>query len=269
MKITSRLLLLCAAFIVTGCMTAEKRLEQQAQSYGFSHQQLMSNAFLLTVFKNKPICNNNKLHIYIGGDGNPWLHHQHIAIDPTPNHLLVLDLMDVDKTPSLYLGRPCYHGENKSDHCHPLYWTHWRYSATVVDTMVTAIQQILVPFPGCSVSLIGYSGGGTLAMLIAAKLSEINRVITVSGNLDVNAWTRHHQYSHLDGSLDPAREPALPSKIVQIHLIGENDQNIPAEIVIPALGLQPDPVILRLTNADHACCWASVWADVLQLLSSK
>ncbi len=262
--------LFCYAIVfLVGCTTQSVKLEQQATAHGFIGQQLIANAFLLTVFKNKPICNNNKLHVYIAGDGNPWLRHHQVAFNPTPSHLLVLDLMSLDTTSSLYLGRPCYHGQHQSKQCHPLLWTHWRYSSTVVDTMVVALQQVLEPHPACAVSLVGYSGGGTLAMLIAARLPNTRRVITVSGNLDVEAWAQYHDYSPLFGSLNPATEPALSSTISQIHLIGNADDNIPADIVLPFLKSQTDSEILQFPKADHNCCWTEIWPDILKRLEME
>ncbi len=269
MKFIIKRLFCYTTLLLVGCTTQTVKLEQQASAHGFIGQQLIANDFLLTVFKNKPTCNNNKLHVYIAGDGNPWLQHRQVAFNPTPNHLLVLDLMSQDTTSSLYLGRPCYHGQHQSKQCHPLLWTHWRYSSTVVDTMVVALQQVLEPHPACAVSLVGYSGGGTLAMLIAARLPNTRRVITVSGNLDVEAWAQYHDYSPLIGSLNPATEPALSSTISQIHLIGNADDNIPADIVLPFLKSQTNSDILQFPKADHDCCWIEIWPDILKRLETE
>ncbi len=268
-KITGRLLLCYTILLLTGCITPETKLELQATAYGFTRHQIISNGFLLTVFKNNPICNNNQQHVYIGGDGTPWLHHRMVAFNPTPKHLLTLDLMRFDNASSLYLGRPCYHGQHNAKACTPLYWTHWRYSSTVVNSMVSALLHLLASTPNCKITLIGYSGGGTLAMLMASKLPAIHRVITISGNLNVAAWTRYHHYSQLDGSLDPATEAVLPAKIIQIHLLGDNDSNIPAEIVLPSLMRQPEPFILQFPNIDHDCCWTNIWPEILKQLESK
>jgi pimeloyl-ACP methyl ester carboxylesterase len=268
MKLTTKTLLCTAAVLMAGCTTPAVRLEQQASDLGFTRHQLISNSFLLTTFTNKPICNNNKLHVYIAGDGKPWRHRTQIALDPTPNHLLALNLMSLDTTASLYLGRPCYHGQHQSTACHPLFWTHWRYSSTVVDTMVSGLKKLLEPYLACAVTIIGYSGGGTLAMLLAPRLTNTHRVITLSGNLDVDAWSQHHHYTPLIGSLNPATEAALPPAITQIHLIGNADDNIPVNSVLTSLISQPDPAILRYPNVDHYCCWTTIWPDILKRLKT-
>ena len=54
---------------------------------------------------------------------------------------------------------------------------------------------------------LGYSGGGTLAMLLAPRFDQTTDVVTVAANLDIDAWTDRHGYSRLSGSLNPARQP--------------------------------------------------------------
>jgi pimeloyl-ACP methyl ester carboxylesterase len=53
-------------------------------------------------------------------------------------------------------------------------------------------------------TLVGYSGGGTIAVLLAARRSDVAEVITVAANLDVGYWTQRDGLSPLTGSLDPA-----------------------------------------------------------------
>jgi hypothetical protein len=106
-------------------------------------------------------------------------------------------------------------------------------------------------------------------MLIAAKLANTSRVVTLAGNLDIQAWAQHHAYSPLNGSLNPATQPALPATISQIHLIGDADDNIPAKIVLPAINVQANPVILRFPKADHDCCWIGIWPGILKRLQAE
>ncbi|MCH9696893.1 MAG: alpha/beta hydrolase [Gammaproteobacteria bacterium] len=255
--------------VLPACVAPEKQLDQQAAAYGFSRHQLQSGPFLLTVFKNGPLCNNNRQHIYIGGDGNAWIDQSHVSLNPTARESLVLDLMHQDVMSSLVLGRPCYHGQHQAAQCHPLYWTHWRYSHTIVESMVEALNQLLHSYPECRASFIGYSGGGTLAMLLAHRVDFADEVVTISGNLDVTAWADLHGYSRLQGSLNPAEHPSLPDSITQIHLSGEVDDNIPLSIVLPVLDKQPDPLVLTIPEFNHSCCWRTIWPDILQLLDTE
>jgi pimeloyl-ACP methyl ester carboxylesterase len=51
--------------------------------------------------------------------------------------------------------------------------------------MQAALERILASGHFDGVVLIGYSGGGTLAMLLAARVPETRGVITIAGNLDI------------------------------------------------------------------------------------
>ena len=77
------------------------------------------------------------LHVYLDGDGTPMLG-SYPAADPTPRDPLVLDLMALDSTPSIYVGRPCYHGLSGAP-CSPSLWTSGRYSEPVVASMAAGI----------------------------------------------------------------------------------------------------------------------------------
>jgi hypothetical protein len=254
------------ALLLTACATPSELIHKQAISHDFMSQQLISKQFILISYFNKPFCIENKIHIYIPDDGTPWSTRNSIALDPNSRYSLLLDLMALDDTASQYLGRPCYHGQHQSEACHPLYWTYWRYSASVIDIMSSALRQQLADHPDCKVTLIGYSGGGTLAMLIAPRLRHVKAVVTIAGNLDIDAWSKLHAYSPLEGSLNPASLEPLPSHIRQLHLLGNADSNIPPTIVKHALQRQPEPQILYLENFTHQCCWKTIWSSVLKFI---
>ena len=66
--------------------------------------------------------------------------------------------------------------------------------------MVAALRSFLSVHPYPHVVLIGYSGGGTLAWLMASRIPETTRVVTIAANLDIDEWTRIHGDSPLSGS---------------------------------------------------------------------
>ena len=68
-------------------------------------------------------------------------------------------------------------------------------------------------------------------MLSASRVPQSVAVITVAANLDIDAWTDLHGDLRLVGSLNPARQPPLPDRVVQIHYAGGRDRLVPAEII--------------------------------------
>ena len=204
------------------------------------------------------------LHIYLDGDGTPWAAGGPTA-DPTPRDPLVLRLMAMDAAPSVYLGRPCYHGRAVEPPCAPALWTDARYSEVVVASLAAAARRLLEEEGRSAIVWLGYSGGGTLAVLLAARVRETVGVVTVAANLDVEGWTRLHRQSPLDASLSPARRPPLPPGIYQRHYAGERDRVVPPAIV--AAGGVPADSLRLMPGYDHTCCWTELWPAALAELA--
>jgi pimeloyl-ACP methyl ester carboxylesterase len=118
-----------------------------------------------------------------------------------------------------------------------------------------------------NLTLIGHSGGGTLAMLLAARMDGVRAVVTLAGNLDPDAWGAYHGYEPLHG-LSPAREPPLSPMIRQIHCIGGRDRNIPPALLQAALTRSPQAELRVFPDFDHACCWEKAWPSLLRALKS-
>ena len=201
-----------------------------------------------------------RLHVYLEGDGTPWLGGLP-ARDPTPRRPLALALMAQDPAPSVYLGRPCYHGLGEGPACPDTLWTSARYSEAVLTSMAAAIRRIVTAEGVREVVWFGYSGGGTLAVLLASRVPQSVAVITVAANLDIDAWTDRHGDRRLVGSLNPARQPPLPGRVVQIHYAGARDRLVPVEIV--RRGVTGGGRLVVEPDFDHVCCWAASWPRIL------
>jgi pimeloyl-ACP methyl ester carboxylesterase len=200
------------------------------------------------------------LDIYLEGDGVPWSTPERIAADPTPRHALALELMEEDPGPSLYLGRPCYFGHAADPGCDPVLWTDRRYGPEVVQSLAAVIDR---QRGSRQVRLIGYSGGGALAALLARRVPGVIGLVTISADLDIGAWTRQHGYSPLIGSLDPADEAALPPGIAELHLQGDRDTEVPPATTSRYLDRIAPGSVRRFLDADHRCCWTEIWPQVI------
>ncbi len=170
--------------------------------------------------------------------------------------------MASDPGPSLLLGRPCAHDATRCDEVAP--WTSARYGEAVVESLGAAIDSLEPATGDRGVVLIGYSGGGTLAMLVAERLAQVRRVVTLAGNLDTAAWVGHHGFPGLPDSLNPAERP--PLSVPQLHLVGENDKVVPPHLGRTLWERQPNAEVRRLPGVDHTCCWERVWPAVAREL---
>lgn len=249
--------------LLAGCSAPGQWLDRQASNLGFQRQLLEGQPFRHVAYVKGQPCARGLWHIYLEGDGQAWLSARRVATDPTPRHSFLFELMASDPAASLYLGRPCYHGRVHDPGCHPLLWTQQRYSDTVVTSLVAALKKRL-PAKPCQLVLIGYSGGGALAMLMAARLPQVAGVVTLAGNLDVAAWTQRHGYTPLSGSLDPAKRLPLPRSIFQVHVSGAEDREIPTPITRAALLRYPDADFLIVKDLNHKGNWLKIWPEVLE-----
>lgn len=256
--------------LLWGCaVLPAQRLDDEARELGLYRKVVPGSEFLHVIYVSTPSRFATSLHVYLEGDGSPWVHKRWVSEEPTPRNPLMLRLMALDPGPSVYLGRPCYHGLASQPPCTPEFWTHGRYSHRVVGSMAAALRGVLRRGGYKRLIFIGHSGGGALAMLLAERFAETHTVVTMAGNLDPKAWARHHGYSPLRTSLNPAERPALDPAIFQLHLVGERDENIPAAMLRSALSHQKNARIRIIANFDHVCCWQSAWPSVLQTLSDS
>lgn len=209
------------------------------------------------------------LHVYIENDGAPFLHTStKVAVNPSLQAgVLALQLMQLDPHTSLYLSRPCYGFGFKElpTTCHPRYWTNARYSAEVVGILSHALDEAKNHLNKSSVKivLIGHSGGGSLALLVAQRRDDVDAVITLAGNLDTDAWTKLHGNSPLDESLNPFTQPLLPPQIKRWHFAGANDTNIPPFLMQPSCQQDALAQCQIINGVAHQKGWLQHWPALL------
>jgi hypothetical protein len=257
-----RVAALVAAGLI-GCSSPAQRVAERAAELQLTRHVVGGAPYRHLLYFRPGVAKDASLHVYIEHDGSPWLHGTRVAADPTPRNPLALELLALDSGPVLYLGRPCYFDVELNGPCSPLAWTHQRYSEEIVSSMARALRAFIADHPYDKISLFGYSGGGTLALLLAERIPETVAVVTVAGNLDIERWTKRHDYSALEGSLNPASRPPLPAGIAQRHYAGGRDRNVPSEIVRGYASAREKAVVVEIPEFDHVCCWTRLWPQIL------
>ncbi|MFT4562858.1 MAG: hypothetical protein ACI9BW_002607, partial [Gammaproteobacteria bacterium] len=240
-------------FALSGCESPATRFDVDARRSGF--ERVVAGGLVL--YQNGQLVDGRPIHFYIDGDGTPSLGHGRISMDPTSRNRLILDLIRADTATSVLVGRPCYYGG--SNGCSSKQWTTGRYSKEVVDQLLATINPIIRRFPDSKIVLVGYSGGGTLAMLAAPGLDRVDAVVTIAANLDTRAWLEHHGYSPLEGSMNPADQAPLPPRIGQFHFFGGDDDNVPARLAKRTISRQENAEVEIIDGFGHRCCWPQIW----------
>lgn len=265
----SSLAMLLAACLLMGCASDPlAHADKMAQPAGLQRDQVQAGSFLLTSYY-RMTRTDRALTVYIEGDGMAWRSRYQPSDDPTPHRALGLSLAAVDPAPNvLYLARPCQFTPMASNpRCTVAYWTEQRYAEEVVASMNAAVTHYLQRLPGQRVNLVGYSGGGALAVLIAARRSDVASLITIAGNLDHVAVNRLHQVSAMPGSLNAIDVAPRVATIPQLHISGADDRVVPSSVARSFVAAVGSCAQLRILDGmTHESDWAVRWPT---LLSSK
>ncbi len=266
---------LLAALLMTGCLPSSRHADQawsELLAQRFERVEFAAPAFVLTAAL-RDEDPTHPLHIYIEGDGHAWQSRDRPSPDPTPRRPISLLLAARDPAPAvLYLARPCqWRPETRKGGCSEELWTSHRYSGAVVDGYVAIIEQLVQTRANPHVALIGHSGGGALAALLAARLADVEWLLTVAANLDTALWTAHHRVDPLTASQNPADVAERLRALPQLHLVGAEDPIVP-EIVARswvARGGIDARSIEVVAGADHHCCWSKEWSRVLAEIAGR
>lgn len=210
-------------------------------------------------------CPGEELHAYVEGDGLAWVTATQPSADPTPLAPVALQLAALDPACNvLYLGRPGQYGAEAA----PRYWLEARFAPEVVDSTTAAVREAMARQRSPRVRVAGFSGGGAVAALVAARLAREGSdvaLVTVGGNLDPDTWTQRRRLSPLRGSLNPVAESATLARVPQLHLVGRDDRQVPRWVLdayLAALG-DSDCVAVTEVAAGHAGPWAAAWTAAL------
>lgn len=255
--------------LLAGCANipspAERRdlADALASQQGWHAELLRADNFDLLAYLPPNQSKTDRLSIYIEGDGFAWISGSQPSTDPTPRDPLALKLaLAQPEGTAVYLARPCQYVNAEATACSNRYWTEMRFAPEVIAATNWAIDSMKSRFGASQLTLVGYSGGGAVAALVAARRSDVVRLITVAGNLDHRAWTSYHRVLPLSGSINPADEINRLQGIRQWHFVGERDRNITPELIqgyVNRYSEQTRPTIQIVPGFDHHCCWAEQW----------
>ena len=234
-----------------------------AEHYRMQRSEVDGAGFRHLVYQRIDQPGSERLHVYIEGDGTPWIGNLPSA-DPTPRHALALNLASGDPHDIVYVGRPCYFQVQTPGKCAPKYWTSHRYGEAVIRSMASVVQQVRRPHHS-EIVLIGHSGGGAIAALLESRIDGVVAVVTITANLDIDRWTEYHEYDPLEGSLNPVQQSTDPD-IPKYQLVGRADEKVPLQTVTHYSQGRGNVELVIYDDFDHVCCWEKEWGSFLSEL---
>jgi len=239
-----------------------------AAAGGLSPRLIAAGRFDLTAYQRLGN-GGGKLVVYIEGDGIAWINRSQLSDDPTPSDPMALRLAAQDDTPDvLYLARPCQFVTGASArNCAPRYWSEARFAPEVVEAADRAVDLVKAEARQARIELVGYSGGGVLATLLAARRNDVVRVITVAANLDLSSWAAYHHVTPLSQSLNPTDAAAALAHVPQVILVGTRDEVVPPALIEhyrAAFPADAPITIVPVAGFSHECCWSERWPALLR-----
>jgi predicted esterase len=221
----------------------------------------------------KPI----RLTVYIEGDGAAWRARQIPPRDPSPDNPIAAQLALVDSSLLVaYLARPCmYLGNELLKQCSNSLWTDARFgqealliSNQALDSLVTTIKkEYSIPLSSpLELNLVGYSGGGVMATLLASQRSDVVCLNSLASPLDIEVWTKLQKVAPLLQSFNPAFPDERLTRIPQMHWFGAKDRVVPPQ----ALGryhnwsptLELAQVVKVIPSFNHHDFWVQEWPNL-------
>lgn len=255
----------CVALFLVGllasCGPAQVDVQKLASGAHMSRHMVKAGKFHLTAYA-RITAPKAPMVIYIEGDGRAWQSRYEPSQDPTPRRPIALALAALDPASNVvYLARPCQFTASDTA-CDSAYWTDKRFSPEVVASLNEAVDYFVAIGKPSAIHIVGYSGGGAVASLLAARRSDIASLRTIAGNLDTEALNRHHRVSPMPGSLNPIDSAGKLSQLPQIHFSGGKDDIVPPFIAKHFIDRQTAHHCIRhivMPDATHSTGWEEAW----------
>ena len=192
------------------------------QSDLFQAKQIETKNLSIAIWEKNNIQTGQPLRIYFEGDG-----------DPNPRYNVAFELAEADQYNNIiYIARPCQWVNDKICTQKPTLYKESRFHPEIMQEMQELVSYLMSKYKAPTLELIGYDGGAVIALNLATKLPT-ERIITVAGITDINAYNLQNDLPQQKESEieNPAANLAAISTIPQIHYVGQNDNITPRKLV--------------------------------------
>lgn len=254
--------------ILAGCSVKNQEawnsLAERGSGYDFEPVSFDVPPFSLSgLLKGKP-GSSTDLVVYLEGDGRGVIRGR-VSQDPTPSKAMGFELAKSDPAAAvLYLARVGQFQPAQTGKKYQEYWSNKRLSEESVRAANQAIDQAKAQIGAQRIHLVGYSGGGGLAVLLAERRYDVASITTVAGLLDINWWVREKNFQTLTGSLNPADQALRISHVPQVHFYGVDDSIIPPAMSAHFQTLAPFSSYKRVeVDTNHWRVWPELWPNLL------
>jgi len=240
-------------------------LVKRGADYGFQPVNFSVPPFTLSGLLKGVSGESSELVVYLEGDGRGVIRGR-VTPDPTPSRAMGFELARSDPAPAvLYLARIGQFQPSQTGRQYQDYWSTRRLAEEAVTAAGRAVDEAKALLGAGRIHLIGYSGGGGLAVLLAERRSDVVSLTTVAGLLDTNWWVREKNFQPLTGSLNPADQAARLTGLTQVHFYGREDSIIPPLMSAHFQALAPFTNFRRVeVDTNHWRAWPEFWPGLMK-----
>lgn len=269
-KSSTIILIILLSSLLVACNNLQTRLDNVESILAINNFQkkiIETEKFNLVSYQ-RLIHSSDIATIYIEGDGLAWKNKYKISNNPTPENPVALKLATIDTSSVvIYVARPCqFVNTDIEKNCNPQYWTNKRASAEVIKSISSAINKVKKEISVNKLRLVGFSGGATIAAILAANRTDIIDLRTIAGNLDINKFVVEHHVTPLTGSLNPIDYADKLINVPQTHFVSSNDTIISRAITNSYIqrlkafdGSLKCVNVIELSEPEHNKGWESYW----------
>lgn len=198
------------------------------------------------------------MRVYIEGDGHAWATSSQPSTDPTPHISLMATFAAADRSPAAYLARPCQFVTSQG--CSVATWTSDRFSSNVMASMNAGLDSLKREFGVDQFELVGHSGGGAVALVLAGMRNDVGQVQTLAGNVDPIYWTELKKLTPLNNPVTPLQYKDHLQAIPQRLFVGSQDPIVPPAVARNYLSkLDGKCIEIMMTSADHQNGYQASW----------
>ncbi len=237
--------------------------DASAVAVSMRRREITAGSFRLTTYSrirdtNKPVT------IYIEGDVRGWLPSADPGIDATPDDSMGLRLAALDpSTNVVFISHPCQFGIGDPA-CFDEFWEKGALAQQVFASINRAVDHVAIVFAHPQLNLVGYSGGGAVAAVLASRRRDVVSLRTIAGNLDPDGNGRAHASDPQNDFIDPMEIASRLALLPQEHFVGDKDVFVPpflTENFVKAIGVSYCVKVTHVPYATHQTGWQEVWAS--------
>lgn len=227
-----------------------KNLNELVKNSPFDEVFIKTSLFNLKSFQ-KIEDKNLPIKFYIEGDGFSYIDKYTISSNPTPLEPTALKVALNDSYPNIvYLARPCQY--INSQNCSEFFWGEGKYSFEIINSISEAITILKGNSKSKQIKVVGYSGGGTIALLLGTYREDVEEIVTIAGNLNPKLLHELYEIPVMKKSLNPMDFINRLKNIKQTHYIVKNDEVVPKEVSNSYFNAVIDSNLIKIIELENS-----------------